>query len=196
MHYHTKEQLMHTYHAMVTENGSANISVIQLCTKCGIRRQTFYRCYDDIPDLIVKYCWLQIDQGAEHIQKDAPWQKLLLSALEYCQMDSSFLLAVLQSHAKERMVQFGGMKMHQILAECIEALAAQTHVSPMQKQFLCHYHRHALTGMILNWFHSGMKEDPDALLDMITDIVKDSLHNAINNFAIRNDLYGMPDPVF
>ena len=39
-------------------------------------------------------------------------------------------------------------------------------------------------------------EDPDALLDMITDIVKDSLHNAINNFAIRNDLYGMPDPVF
>jgi hypothetical protein len=50
--------------------------------------------------------------------------------------------------------------------------------------------------MILNWFHSGMKEDPDALLDMITDIVKDSLHNAINNFAIRNDLYGMPDPVF
>ncbi|MEE8806850.1 MAG: TetR/AcrR family transcriptional regulator C-terminal domain-containing protein [Lactimicrobium sp.] len=193
MGYRTKEQLMKAYHDMTVENPSGRITVVDLCTKCHIRRQTFYNYFSDIPDLVLQYCIQQIREGSRHSRRHADWQKVMQSALAYCYTDSRFIQAVLSTDAKDRLIQYSHARMHDFLCGHIEAVTAETALSTLQKDYLCRYHQHALAGIITDWFVRGMKEDPETVIDLMDDILKDSLSSAIGNFQARNDLFGMPE---
>lgn len=155
----TREAIIDTFTQLLDEKPLNKITVVDIVTRCGINRNTFYYYFPDIPTLVDKVAEERVNYLVEtYYQPDQPIEcirPLLQFGLKrkrailhsYWCMDGAAYLTHLNRLAQRLMEKY-------FQAAVAEGSVAEETVSDLILFYKC-----SMVGLLLDWLDGGMKED-------------------------------------
>jgi len=155
----SKEKIEKTFLQLIQTKDIEQISIADICKKCGLNRSTFYANYIDIYDLVEKVQTRMADEFAKfqmaHNSKHDPNGYLNLF-----------------KHIKENQIFFKtyfkleSISISPILQHNVEM--AQKYYDNKYIDYHIEFFRAGLNAIIKKWLNSGCKETPEEMVKILT----------------------------
>jgi len=158
------------------------ITISDLANECGINRMTFYYHFKDIYDLIewmVNEMTTKALEGNRNVQS---WQQGTLNVLYAMLEDKTFFMGIYHSLSREQFETYLYNVLYSLLRGAVEQVAADMHVADEDRKFIADFYKYAFSGMLLEWVGSGMKADPNMLVDRIETLCKGDIRRGLERF--------------
>ena len=159
----TKKALAEALKVQIKEKDLAQISVSDLTSLCGIKRQTFYYHFKDIYDLLK---WLYKNEVLKDFDdfSNLSWQEYYLCIFSYVKSNKELVIKTYNSIAKDYFQNFIEYKINQFMTKVIDELTSKKNISEENKSYLANYYKNVLIGTLKDWVYDGMVEDPNSVI--------------------------------
>ena len=147
----TKKALATSLKKLLSKKELSKITISNITNDCGVNRQTFYYHFKDVYDLLE---WIYLNEVIQSMDgKDTydTWQQGFLSIFEY------------------------------ILVNIIEEKSKKLNVKEEDKEFIANFYKYGFVGIVQDWIESGMKENPNNIIDKLNSIIDGNFENALEN---------------
>lgn len=144
----------------------SKITVTELCEKAQINRATFYKHYQDVPQLLEKLEEDLFDQIREMFKDHAEnMETMLLEMMNYTRKEWKRFMALGSDNGDPNMM----MKTFLICYENAYPIVEQNvpEISEAQRQMLFQFMSQGAGGILTWWIKDGMKEDPKTVTQYI-----------------------------
>lgn len=178
----TKENIYKAFTALLNKYDLDKITVTTLVSECNISRQTFYYHFKDIYDLIE---WIYTSESSKAIDGNntyKTWQNGYERLLEYVLENKDFVLNTYHSVSREYLERFLYEEAYDLLYSVIEEISVNTHIRIEDKEFIAHFYKYALVGLIVDWIDKSMKGDPKDIVYKMSIVMEGSIPTAIERF--------------
>ena len=148
------------------------ITVKDIVEDCGVNRQTFYYHFHDIYDLLG---WFFIQEGEKVIGNKktyTTWQQGFLQAFQYVNKDKKFIINAYNSIGRDHLEKYLYIIVFELLKNVVEEKAVGIKVSEENKKFVADFYKYAFVGLSLEWIRTGMKENPEAIIEKLSTLIK------------------------
>lgn len=182
----TKKALAQALKSKITEKDLSQITVTELTSICGIKRQTFYYHFNDIYDLLK---WLYTNEIIKEIKIDdtyESWTKCYSYIFEYIKKNKDLILRTYNSIAKDYFQNFLNRHTKTFISKVIEEKTSDIAVDSKTKNFLSNYYKNVLIGFIKDWIEEGMLEDTSSLITKVECILEGSIDLYFSNLNKLN----------
>ena len=71
---------------------------------------------------------------------------------------------------------------YDLLYSVIEEISVNTHIRTEDKEFIAHFYKYALVGLIIDWIDKSMKGDPKDIVYKMSIVMEGSIPTAIERF--------------
>jgi len=170
----TKKVLAQALKDKINEKELAQITVSELTTMCGIKRQTFYYHFTDIYDLL-QWIYLNDLEKINTIHHFSSWQMGYVYVLDYVKENKNLIVKTYHSIAKDYFHHFVMEHINQVIFKEIEEKTKDKNISLDSKKFLTNYYKNVLIGFIKDWIEDGMIEDTESLIKNVDCILEGSI---------------------
>ncbi len=165
----TKELIANTLEELLNTKSVYQISVSEIIGKCNLSRQTFYRHFEDIYDLLA---WLfyytndsfNVYDEARDFEAAAVYsfslmarRSKLFKRLFLDDKDNLFLRRLLQDRLKRGARIIGSKNLNEEI------------------QFALEFYWIGFFHMLIRWLNTGMKESPEKMAQFVTNCIPDIL---------------------
>ena len=147
----TKKALATSLKKLLSKKELSKITISNITNDCGVNRQTFYYHFKDVYDLLE---WIYLNEVIQSMDgKDTydTWQQGFLSIFEY------------------------------LLMNIIEEKSKKLNVKEEDKEFIANFYKYGFVGIVQDWIESGMKENPNNIIDKLNSIIDGNFENALEN---------------
>lgn len=144
----------------------AKITVSELCVKAQINRATFYKHYQDIPQLLEKLEEDLFAQIREMFKNQAEnMETMLLDMMNYTRREWERFMALGSDNGDPNLM----MKTFMICYEHAYPLLLRNmpELPEAQRQMLFHFMSQGAGGILTWWIQDGMREDPEQVVKYI-----------------------------
>lgn len=151
---------------LLQEKPVSKITVTELCDCAMINRATFYKHYQDIPQLLEKLEEDLFDQIREMFNGQAEnMESLLLDMMHYTKREWERFMALGSENGDPNLM----MKTFTICYEKAYPIVEQNMpgLTVPQRQMVYQFMSQGAGGILTWWIKDGMKEDPQAVVAMI-----------------------------
>lgn len=176
----TKLALANTLKGLLQKKSLDDITVKEIVEGCDVNRQTFYYHFQDIFDLL---CWLLEHETALAISAASNWQEMLLSACRYIQENHLIVNHIARSNGRVYLEELFYQLTRNMMSDLLDAQAGDLALAEYDRDFLLDFYMYALTGMVSGWFYRDMREDPEALVARIAQLVNGGLRESAQAFC-------------
>lgn len=181
-----KEALKHVFWELLKELPLNQITVILLCEKANVNRQTFYYYYQNVVDLLKEVLFEEISEEVSRGRAYDTWKHGFLTTTRFLRENHFVFLNIYYSHYWDEINRFFSEKSSALLTgvidECIEATSIQ--VAEEDKDFMIHYYRVVFNSIMTEWLKDGMKLKPEELLSKVEKLVDGTICSALQRFAL------------
>ena len=164
------------------------ITINDLTTDCGISRMSFYYHFKDIYDLVEWSCVEDAARALEGKKTYNTWQEGFLNIFYAVQENKPFIMNVYRSVSRERTEQYLNPLVRSLILGVVEEKSAQIAVSEPDKQFIASFYEYAFIGVVLEWIDSDMREDPAAIVERTSKVVRGNVLRALDAFCSESVL--------
>lgn len=177
---------MQAFVEMLDEEPFDQITVIDIATRCGINRNTFYYHFEDIYALVDATFKNETEKIIGAHRTFDSWQEAFLAATSFALDHRKAIYHLYDSINRERLevylydVTYNNMKAYVI--QQAEGLS----VRDEDVRDLAVFYAVALEGLVLDWLHGGMKTDPEAYIENIGHLLDGSIRFALANASARD----------
>ncbi|SFR56016.1 TetR/AcrR family transcriptional regulator [Anaeromicropila populeti] len=178
----TKKAFATSLKKLLTEKSLDKITVIDLAEDCEVNRQTFYYHFKDIYDLIE---WIFLNDATKAINGNKTydtWQQGFLHTFEYIQLNRNFVKSTYYSVAREHLERYLFNETYNLLIGVVEEKANGMVVSDEDKSFIANFYKHAFAGLLLEWISTGMKENPNLIIERLSILIGGDIAKALTAF--------------
>lgn len=155
----TKESIIRTFSQLLDERPYNKITVKDIVERCGISRNTFYYHFQDIPALLQEIMDNLADKLiAEHYNPGSPID-CLKPMLQYALDHRRACLHLYRYVPRERLFSQLRQSIQKMVDCYMVNIFAGTDAKSADVDLLAYLYRCAMTGVMLDWLESGMKED-------------------------------------
>lgn len=158
------------------------ITISDLANECGINRMTFYYHFKDIYDLIEWMCNERAEKALEGNKGVDSWQQGLKNLLDALLEEKTFVMGVYHSLSREQIETFLFNVVYNLMWKVIEDYSAERSVSMDDRKFLADLFNYGISGIILHWISTGMKQSPESIVEKFENIGKGVLAASITSF--------------
>ena len=164
------------------------ITVILLCERANVNRQTFYYYYQNVVDLLKEVLFAEIyDEVATGGSAYDTWKHGFLTTTRFLHENHSVFLNIYHSNYFDEINQYltevSSSLLRGVINDCIEATGID--VSEDDKQFMVHYYRVVFNSIMTEWVKDGMKLPPEVLLSKVEKLVDGTICSALQRFALE-----------
>ena len=154
------EECMHT-------SSVESITVTDIARRCGVTRQTFYRCFLDKYDLINWYFGKLLDRSFEHMGSGRTVREGLERKFEYIRAERVFFTAAFRADGTNSLKEHDAEAIFSFYSNLIESKTA----SPPdgETRFLLELYCRGSVSMTVRWVLSGMKTSSGELARYMAD---------------------------
>lgn len=151
---------------LLREKPVSKITVTELCDRALINRATFYKHYQDIPQLLEKLEEDLFGQILEMFQDQAEnMETMLLNMMHYTKREWERFMALGSENGDPNLM----LKTFMICYEKAYPIVEQNMpgLQESQRQMVYQFMSQGAGGILTWWIKDGMKEDPKAVVAMI-----------------------------
>ncbi len=179
----TKYALAASLKNLLLRKPLTKITINDITEDCGISRMTFYYHFKDIYDLAEWICAKDAAQALEGKRTYDTWQEGFLNIFRLLQDNKPFIMNVYRCVSRERIEQYLNPLIRSLIFGVVEEKSAQIAVSEPDKQFIASFYEYAFIGVVLEWIDSDMREDPAAIVERTSKVVRGNVLRALDAFC-------------
>lgn len=178
----TKRALEASLKNMLLKKPLDKITIADLAEDCGISRMTFYYHFKDIYDLVEWSCVEDAAKVLDGKKTYDTWQQGFLQIFEAVLENKPFIMNVYRSVSREQVEIYLYKLTYDLLIGVVEEKSAGMQVSPADKKFIADFYKYAFVGLMLDWIKSGMKEDPQQIIERLDMLIRGDIALALDRF--------------
>ncbi|RGX55935.1 MULTISPECIES: dihydroxyacetone kinase transcriptional activator DhaS [Anaerotruncus] len=171
----TKRVLAESIKDLMQSTPLSKISVGDITAHCGVNRNTFYYHFKDKYDLVNWIYYTETFEQMSSFSDRAHWEEGLCNLCLYMQRNRKFYINALsvmgQNSFSEYLIDF----YDNLLITCIHELTEGQQVDEQDVRFVARFYTYAFVGIIEEWAHRGMQEDPIPYVNRVKEIIDGSM---------------------
>ena len=178
----TKKALRETMIKALNERPLDKIKVKELVEECGVNRNTFYYHYKDIYELLADIFKTETEAIAEDFQdEDDDWERIFIESSRFALENKKMIFNVYNSISKETLERYLYNVSAHIVARYVDKQAVGMNVNERDKELIILFYKHAVVGIVLEWLQRRMKDEPEAAISRLLELMDNSVKNALKN---------------
>lgn len=178
----TKKALRETMIKALNERPLDKIKVKELVEECGVNRNTFYYHYKDIYELLADIFETETEAIAEDFQdEDDDWERIFIESSRFALENKKMIFNVYNSISRENLERYLYNVSANIVARYVNKQAVGMDVSERDKELIILFYKHAVVGIVLEWLQRRMKDEPEAAISRLLELMNNSVKNALKN---------------
>lgn len=184
----TKRMLADSLKKLSKEKSFDKITVVDIVKDCEINRQTFYYHFRDIYDLVE---WIFRAENEKELDGNTSyhtWQQGYWKILCYIKENRRFIKSIYNSSGRDILTKFTSDITYQFVMGAIDEQVKGIRIQKEDKEFVANFYKCAFVGLTLDWVGSGMKEDPQEMVDRISILTHGDIIKALKRFSIDQKL--------
>ncbi len=185
----TKQALEASLKNLLLQKPLNKITINDVAEDCGISRMTFYYHFKDIYDLVEWVCMEDAKQALAGKKSYDTWQEGFISIFQAVQKNKPFVMNVYRAVSRERIEQYLNPLIHNLILGVVEEKAKGMTVNEADRQFIAEFYEHAFLGVMLEWIGGNMKEDPAAIVERTSMVLRGNIVRALNAFRTDKPLH-------
>lgn len=173
----TKHALAAALKELMLEKPLDKITIQELTSRCGMRRQNFYYHFEDVYDLLR---WLFQEEAVSLLQQHEGallWQDGLLQLFEYLEENRTFCLCALRSVGREHIRRFVEADIYSIIHRTVnqigEEIGILKQVKAVDADLVAHFYVVALADLTEDWLTGRVDRTPKELIAFVDQILQD-----------------------
>lgn len=181
----TKRALATSLKKLMKEQPLDKITVTAVAEDCGINRQTFYYHFQDIYDLVE---WIYTRDAAAALGEAKTydtWQEGFSRILQYILDNRSFVVQTYHSISREYLERYLYQVTYDLLFAVVEEKAKGMPVRKDDKEYIAHFYKYALVGVVLEWIGTGLKQEPQPIVEQLSIVVQGTFQAALERFQTK-----------
>lgn len=146
------------------------ITVADITNHCGVNRQTFYYHFNDKYELLN---WIYTEDLFKPLTKDldfSNWGDKLVGLLKYMKNMKPFFMNTIKS-SNNFFAEYMDKVLIELMHKAIKDLDLYNHLGEKEKDIYARFFAYGLTGVIVDWTMTGMKEDEEELSKTLQSMV-------------------------
>ena len=180
----TKRALEQSLKNLLLKKPLTKITVSDIAEDCGLNRMTFYYHFKDIYDLVEWSCLEDAKRALDEKKTYETWQQGLLQIFKAVYENKPFILNVYRCVHTEQVEKYLTPLVDNLLLEVINEEAAGMTVRDEDKQFIAKAYAYVLIGVMLDWIGDDMREDPQAVVGRLSQLLHGSIGAALTRFKL------------
>lgn len=164
---YTRNEIRNVFVSMLNERPLSKITVKDIVTECKINRNTFYYYYADIYEVIEEIFNTELQMVINEYNETLSWEESFLLATEFALENKRAIYHVFNSIKRDMVEKYIFDISGSIMNKYVERVSNGISVSSKDKRLIASFYQSALTGMVVNWLTTGMKEDPKEIIPRI-----------------------------
>lgn len=170
----TKLALANALKELMEEKPFEKVTINDIVKRCNLNRQTFYYHFKDKCDLMN---WIYYTETAQIMMEKntiEDWTASLCALCYYMQQNKGFYLKALNTRGQNSFPEY----LLQYIRDISRSFVTEKRKNSYSKKkltFFIEFCSQALIGLIVQWAHNGMQEDPKDYLDMVKAIIDGSM---------------------
>ena len=189
---HTKHALAEALKELMVQKPLDKITIQELTSRCGMRRQNFYYHFEDVYDLLR---WLFQEEEISLLWQHEGallWQDGLLQLFEYLEENRAFCLCALKSVGRDHIRRFVEADIHAIIHRTVDQIGEEIGILKEGKtadaDLVAHFYVVALAGLTEDWLTGQIDRTPQQLIDFADQILQDHVRGVKLRLAGKEDL--------
>lgn len=188
----TKRALEQSLKNLLAKKPLNKITISDITEDCGINRMTFYYHFENIYDLAEWACVENAKRAIEGKKTYDTWQEGLLNIFHAVLENKTLILNVYHCVDLEQLERYLNPLVRALILSIVEEKAVGLCVSEDDKTFIASFYEYALVGIMLNWIHDGMRENPEILTDRIATLLHGNIEKALSDFSMNKSTSNPP----
>lgn len=168
----TKQAIAQTFMQLLNEKPFAKITVTDIVKRCGINRNTFYYYYQDMFALVDELLNRDLQDIVARHMNSGSWTAGFLEATTTLRENKTAIYHLYDSVNRARVEEYLFDLAKTTVSDFVTSQAAGLDVSDRDVQNITVLYTVAIEGMILEWLHSNMEQDPEAFLSDMAPILR------------------------
>ncbi|WP_411677501.1 dihydroxyacetone kinase transcriptional activator DhaS [Caproicibacter sp.] len=170
----TKKAIAQSVKELMKKEDLRKISVADIVQHCGINRQTFYYHFKDKYDLVNWIYYNEVVSAVSSRKTFQDWSDVLLEILSIMKREKFFYRNALNVTGQNAFQDYFFTLTKSLLVEIVNAVEDGKEIQKADKNFIAEFYTYGLVGIVIQWARSGMKEQPQELVDRLKYFIDDS----------------------
>lgn len=180
----TKEKLAAALKQLMVQKPLDKITIQEITSICGIKRQHFYYHFEDIYDLMRWTFQREAMSLLEKYEGNKLWQDGILQLFQYLQENREVCRSAMHSaEGRKYIKQFFVTELYAIIHHTVALMVEQIYGNngcnfAKETEMLTHFYIHALIGAIESWLEEESQYTPEEIVEFVDQILTDHLRGA------------------
>ena len=179
----TKENLAASLKKLMVQKPLEKITIQEITSLCGIKRQHLYYHFEDIYDLMRWMFQREAMSLLEQYEGTQLWQDGILQLFQYLQENREVCLSAIHSEGRKYIKQFFATDIHAVIHRTVEQLAETVYgkdCEDLEKQIdlLTRFYVHALVTSMESWLEDDFHYSPEEIVAFLDQMLTDHLRGA------------------
>ncbi len=184
----TKKALSNTLKEMLKEKPVNKITISDLCGRTGIRRQTFYYHFQDLPELIEWTCYVEVESVLKENRNYSSWEAGFLDIFKLAKKEKSFIMNIYHGVSVSLLQDYMCRLTYPLLKHVVDEVAENLKIDDVtqsDKEFIERFYTIAFVDIVISWVDKDMKDDPKEIIDHLSPLIKGTIPNALKAYSVR-----------
>ena len=189
MKQYAKPAIINSFKELLNKKSMDKVTVKEICTQCGVNRQTFYYYFKDIVDILNFIIFEELKVDIAQNKTFETWEGGFLATLNYLKKNSKMIYHIYNSsywtEAKVYFAEFSNQLLNYVVDECEDNMGVK--LKDKDQLFIVNFYRHVFNGLMLDWVIEGMKEEPEVILRKLLLMITGSIPRSVDAFVKYED---------
>lgn len=176
----TEHKFAITLKTMMEEKPLDEITVLSICKRCRVNRQTFYYHFHDIYDLLTL---VYLDEEITGIDNSSSFKEMVTCIFKYYEKNSKFVDATLLSSHKELLQEFLYNNCYLAIWRIVGDCESSKSISNVDKKNITTFFASAFSNSSMYYLASHKRKTLDGLLKSVLFIDQPDLVKIMQNIA-------------
>lgn len=177
----TKLALLDAFTVLLQKKPFSKITIQDITSACGISRMTFYYHFDDIYDMIDWAIKEKLQKAVDTNFTYDTWKQGYINVFKAVLEEKTFFLKVFPSIDLRRvelyLYAFAHRYILNVVNEKLQKMVLE--VDEKSKNLICDIYGYAMVGCLLRWISTGMREEPEELVEQFAAILHGTLEQTL-----------------
>ncbi|MDD6801980.1 MAG: TetR/AcrR family transcriptional regulator [Mollicutes bacterium] len=185
----TKKAIAQSLKEILAKKPISKVTIGDICERCGIRRQTFYYHFSDLPELVEWICYSEAETVLQKNRDYATWQEGFYDIFLLAQREKDFIMNIYHSVSSDMVRRYLFQLTMPLLKNVVEEISTSLRINDItdsDKEFVERFYSIAFVDVLLEWVARDMSEDPKDIIAHLSPLVKGTIPNALLAYSNKN----------
>ncbi len=178
----TKKAIADGFKSLMEKKSFEKITISDITSACGLNRQTFYYHFQDKYDLLNWIFDQEIISPLTENYSISTWSDALLNMLVFFKENAKFYTNALNTSYSNEFKDYLFNATAKLFNDILEQLTNGQLLNADDKRFLSEFMSYGVSGSVIKWILTGMKESPQSIVFRLRNLINDSKNVTLTRY--------------